>query len=76
MRGSILLILHFHGYDSSRERPPLPLCVVAVREQIGRQRRIKSVCQQDKLELHLLMTGDRQNISDCWCCVFYSILDH
>lgn len=72
MCGPVLLILHFHCYDSSGERSPLPLCVITDRKQIGRQWGIKGVCQQDKLELHLF--GDIRYIkyiSDHLCCMSY-----
>lgn len=58
MCGSVLLILHFNGYDGSGERSSLPLFGHAGGQQIGGQRRVESVCQQDELELHLWVTRD------------------
>lgn len=58
MRGSILLILDFHGYDGLGERSSLPLLGHAGGQQVRRQWRVESVGQEDKLELHLWMTRD------------------
>lgn len=51
--GSVLLILNLDSYDGSGERSPLPLFGHAGGQQIRGQRRVESVCQQHKLELHL-----------------------
>lgn len=59
--GSIFLILHFNSDNSLRERPPFSLVSHAGGQQVRRQRRIKSVRQEDKLELHLRTTQGRKS---------------
>lgn len=58
MCGTILLILHFNGYDGLRKRSSLPLFGHAGGQQIRWQGRVKGVCQQYELELHLWVTQD------------------
>lgn len=63
--GSVLLILHFNSDDGLGERSSLPLFGYARGQQVGGQRRVQSVRQQDELELNLRTRQDIKGETLC-----------
>lgn len=51
--GSVLKVLNLYGHHGARERPGVTLFLWLWRQELRGQRRVQSVCQQDKLELDL-----------------------
>lgn len=58
MSGSIFLILHLHGHDSTWEVSYLSVLTRLSGQQVWRQRGVESVCEEHKLELDL--QGNKQ----------------
>lgn len=53
MRGPILQVLNLNGHHGAGERPSVVLFLWFWWQEFRRQRRVKRVCKQDKLELDL-----------------------